>query len=442
MADQCGACVATVSVDLPGCDRFDGVRAVAQNRIGEAAIDACAKLGSGIQPFPEAEMHVARSSALPPSRKNASGKVAELDGIRGIAILLVILFHFGRYIPDQTTWANYLYRGFKGLGWTGVDLFFVLSGYLITGILLRTRRSKNYFTSFYMRRALRILPLYYIGVFVFFDCGISRMARWYQVAPLEQFWYWLPVSNWHSGFGTLANSPIGHMWSLAVEEQFYLIWPWVVLFLSESVLLALCLALIAGSGLVRCLPALQAMQRSHPEFLYRLTPFRIDPILWGAVVAVLSRRPWFAGAARRWAPVAFVTGVSGVAAASIQAGVTQYASEPMTMFGYSFLGVACASVLAYGVTTAGSGNLAAMALRNPLFTEFGKYSYAIYIFQTPISYLAPIGSVLAGLGLRNGAAVSVVSVVIGAALSFAAARCSWAVIEQPFLRLKGRFAPI
>lgn len=381
-------------------------------------------------------MQAASSAASIRTSSSLASRIPELDGIRGIAILLVIFFHFGRYFPEHSNWANYLYRGFKGLGWSGVDLFFVLSGCLITRILLRSKHSPNYFKSFYMRRALRILPLYYLGVFLFFDCGIPRMASWYHPALSEQLWYWLPISNWHSAFGVLAYSPIGHLWSLAVEEQFYLIWPLVVLLLGENALLALCIGLIVASAVLRSLPQFQAIQLVSPEFLYRLTPFRAEPILFGAISIT---KPRFKNLIKRWAPLSFLIGCLGVAAASVVAGVTKYSSCPMTIYGFSALGVACSSVVAYSIVNTGSSRLAMKALRSSILTQCGKYSYAMYIFQTPLFYLLPIGTLLAPFTFLNGFAVSVLSVLIGIVSSYLLARCSWILIERPFLKLKTRF---
>src|SRR5690348_11217200 len=169
------------------------------------------------------------------SRPAGPRYIPELDGIRGIAILGVIAFHFGLFTIDSHNLLYSVYGSVVGLGWAGVDLFFVLSGCLITRILLDTRNSGHYFRSFYMRRVLRILPLYYFSVFVFFCVvlpvgyavapGSFSSHEWARVAPSESLWYWLHLSNWRSAFGILQTSPLTHFWSLAIEEQFYLVWP-------------------------------------------------------------------------------------------------------------------------------------------------------------------------------------------------------------------------
>lgn len=375
------------------------------------------------------------TAANPPEE----GRLPELDGIRGLAVLFVIFFHFGRYFPERINWANSLYRGIKGFGWSGVDLFFVLSGFLITGILLRTRRSRNYFSSFYARRSLRILPIYFLAVFLFFDCGLPQTAHAFTQSPFTQLWYWLPLSNWQSAFDPLAYSPIGHFWSLAVEEQFYLLWPLAIFFLPEDALIGLSLAGIAASALLRNLPAFQAIQLASPEFLYRLTPFRLDGLFCGALLALTLDRPRIQTFVRRHALHIFLAALLVLALVTARAGFPRYTTEPMTRFGYTALALAYASMVGSAVVSTGSRSWLMRLYRSRPLTACGKYSYAMYIVQTPISLLVPIEPFLALCGIRNGCAVSVLSVLIGLLLSFLVARLSWSLIEQPCLRLKRRF---
>ena len=152
-------------------------------------------------------------------------RIKELDGVRGIAILLVLLHHFEppAGLPTAIVAGAYL-------GWSGVDLIFVLSGFLITGILLDTRDSPNYFTTFYARRALRILPLYFLTTLIYFRLEPN---------PLER-WFWSHLSNWKSAFGQDVPA-LSHFWSLAVEEQFYLVWPLVVILSPKRAMPRVCL---------------------------------------------------------------------------------------------------------------------------------------------------------------------------------------------------------
>src|SRR5262245_16358318 len=157
----------------------------------------------------------------PASRSHYPG----LDGLRGIAILLVILYHNFGFIP------------FLNYGWLGVDLFFVLSGFLITEILLKTRTTTNYFKNFYTRRVLRIFPLYYlclILVIVIFPL-IKNFPYDLSFYRENQVWFWFYLQNWMLIFKQWNDSAIllNHFWSLAVEEQFYIVWPLLVLLIRK-----------------------------------------------------------------------------------------------------------------------------------------------------------------------------------------------------------------
>jgi peptidoglycan/LPS O-acetylase OafA/YrhL len=376
-------------------------------------------------------------------------KIPELDGIRGVAILFVIIFHFGPYLPKHFNVANRFYLFFVGMGWIGVDLFFVLSGFLITRILLNTKHSAHYFKSFYIRRALRILPIYYLGVFIFFDClmpltHISSLHLTNVLAPespggLEQLWYWFHISNWQSAFGVYAFTPIGHIWSLAIEEQFYLVWPLVVLLCGESSLMAVCIGLIVVLSGLRYLPVFQTIQVIHTEFIYRLTPFRIEPLLFGAILALAEARQLFRETAKQWGEFLFMFGCIGMVGAVLMAYGPQYNSKPMSTFGLTAVAVTCFSVVLFGIRNSGSALARSRILRSPILTQCGKYSYSMYIFQTPLQYLLPQKTILYFVPFLDGFAASILAILLGISLSYLAARCSWALIEQRFLRLKDRF---
>ena len=170
------------------------------------------------------------------------GHILALDGLRGIAILLVVFSHFVsnlRIPADGWAWPLV---SIAHAGWAGVDLFFVLSGFLITGILVDARGSSTYFKSFYARRALRILPAYYgflLAIFVVLPLLHLGAGDNYMLARQHQGWYWLHLTNVMMAIGELPGHgpyPSTLFWSLAVEEQFYLIWPAIVALCSTSTL--------------------------------------------------------------------------------------------------------------------------------------------------------------------------------------------------------------
>src|SRR5436190_14494061 len=158
-------------------------------------------------------------------KRTGHGWIPALDGIRGLAILMVMLFHYSPEL-DRSNPIERVAGSFCGYGWTGVDLFFVLSGFLITGILLESRAAGNYFSSFYMRRVLRIFPAYYLSLGLMFlvvpkiDSGGLRLLP----SAHDRWMYVFYAQNWVGIFHYPGQMIVTPYWSLAVEEQFYLVW--------------------------------------------------------------------------------------------------------------------------------------------------------------------------------------------------------------------------
>src|SRR4051812_34194176 len=216
--------------------------------------------------------------------------IPELDGVRGIAVLLVMLCHayIIQPIPLPQGLKSLYFSDVLYLGWSGVDLFFVLSGFLITGILLDTRDSRNYFFSFYARRVLRIIPLYVMAVFGYFHFVLPIAHHFGLFMALDNSlepWFWLHLSNWRLAFGGEGHW-LGHFWSLAIEEQFYLFWPLVVFISGRRRLPYVCVVLGAMSFGLR---SIYAHHNFGGFFLYGLTPFRIEPLAVGSLAATLVR---------------------------------------------------------------------------------------------------------------------------------------------------------
>jgi peptidoglycan/LPS O-acetylase OafA/YrhL len=187
-----------------------------------------------------------------------------LDGVRGLAVLAVMLCHFVWFAPLTSTYEipdKFSKLGVELLrtGRYGVDLFFVLSGFLITGILFDAKSDKHYFRNFYARRTLRIFPLYYavlLLMFVVLPMFMGPRTAGEQQIVQNQGWLWLYLSNMKSAFvgpefWQQDRIWMGHFWSLAIEEQFYLVWPLVILLLSRRAAMIACVAMIAGAPLLR-----------------------------------------------------------------------------------------------------------------------------------------------------------------------------------------------
>jgi len=365
--------------------------------------------------------------------------VPALDGVRGLAILLVLAHNLnpftgtGRLIDRSAELAS-------NFGWVGVQLFFVLSGYLITGILLDSRGAPGYYRSFFGRRVLRIFPLYY-GVLVV--CLVILPAL--GLAPdrlLEdrehRIWLWLYLINWAEPLGCgVAAFP--HFWSLAVEEQFYLVWPLVVSRTTPRRLLQVVAGLVVVALGARLALRLAGAGEAGP---YMFTICRMDALGLGAAVAALLRIPAHRERVtrRRTAITAWMTGLF-VAGFFVTGGYARVSYADQT-FGYTILALAFAALVLLVVLDheRGHGWIGA-AFKLSVVRSFGKYSYAIYLFHQPLNQMVgePVLHSLAphGTGLKAGA----LYMVAVTAVSYAMAVVSYHGFERHFLALK-RYFPV
>src|SRR3954471_12053673 len=231
-----------------------------------------------------------------------SGHLPALDGLRGIAILAVLIYHYAFELQHGHGLGGAIYE-LLHQGRHGVDLFFVLSGFLITGILLDSRDSPRYFSTFYARRTLRIFPLYYGVLFVVLVLLplLAAPAPGAQKVMHDQPWLWCYGANvlmTLTGNRALFNAEhfnLGHFWSLAVEEQFYLVWPLLVLLLSRRALIGICVACLPISLALR----LYFIARGNSAGADFFTASRMDALAVGALVATLARQPAGLAALRR-----------------------------------------------------------------------------------------------------------------------------------------------
>lgn len=371
------------------------------------------------------------AATSPPARIDA------LDGVRGLAILLVVVMHalfFGVPLPGVPPLSQEsVYVRLAGLGWCGVDVFFVLSGFLITGILWRSRGAPHYFRNFYARRALRIFPLYYL-VLALLLWGLGRAPT----TPAEQWSYLLYYQNLRFGFGgdAVADPARDITWSLAIEEQFYLLWPAVVAVASRRGLLRCCVVLIVASIALRF--AGPALGIPKPYFL---TFCRLDGLAAGALLALSPLPPrWFG-----WS--ALVAGVTALVAIAFATGNALPHAPEMQTFG-----LLAALALAVGVLVAARhpGIVQRVVSLAPL-RWLGQYSYCIYLVHfLVIEALAfrcygPLG--VTPDPVRQWLAANVPPTLLLVAFtgiclvaSSGVAWLSWHLFERWFLALK-RFVP-
>ncbi len=367
--------------------------------------------------------------------------VPELDGVRGIAVLLVVLYHLETYagVGNSPT----LYGYIASIGWSGVDLFFVLSGFLITGILLDTSSQENYFKNFYARRILRIFPLYYFMVAGIFFAGppllrhLSRadlIGEW--IKPGIQIFAWTFTLNIPFAFHLNHISTLIHpLWSLSVEEQFYLIWPVTVYVLTSRTLRLVCVALV-GSALVVRIAFVVAGERAAA---FALTPCRTDSLALGALLAQAVRTRGGLDMIGRWGWKTFVVALAGVTLIAFFRGTG--GTDPVVVTaGISLLGIFYASALG-AVVSAPQKSIFRRGLRLPMLRFLGKHSYAVYMFHqaiiiTMVHNLSPASLALT---LHSTFGGWLAFAAIFGIVAITAAMASWWLLEKHFLAFKRRF---
>jgi peptidoglycan/LPS O-acetylase OafA/YrhL len=363
------------------------------------------------------------ASAIVPAKKSGA-RISELDGLRGIAILLVLVFHF----TPHTGPLRYMAHVFQ-LGWTGVDLFFVLSGYLITGILVDTVGHHAYYRNFIVRRCLRIFPAYYVSLVICCILTYYPFApRWGEFLRAGGWWYVTYLGNvkvfldaaWP---GLAILTPL---WSLQVEEQFYLTFPLLVWALKRKTL-----AKVLAASVLLALGLRIALSLAMPKNMfgvYTLMPCRMDPLAMGGLIAIAQReRPeWLKG---RW-----VGWMSLAAAATFAAVILFYSNSDPWPFGMRTIGYTALDLMFAGIL------IMLMNWRQPFLlwvcrvrwlVWVGTISYGLYLLHVPGEL---IGRHLVKL-TPAGSAEFFVSIGVTIVLAW----ISWTLFESRILKLKDRF---
>jgi peptidoglycan/LPS O-acetylase OafA/YrhL len=385
-------------------------------------------------------------------RRPEAGFIPALDGLRGIAIIFVMLHHFTFSLPTLTSYHPTLIDARIGsvlfFFWTGVDLFFVLSGFLITGILLDTRGHERYFTTFYARRILRIFPLYYLVLFIAFvvlpmfpavNMVVTGQDHLVELPP--QWPYWLYLTNFSIVERGWVHGWVDVAWSLAIEEQFYLVWPLVIWLCPPRAVAVLCAVILLAEPAARIFArASEVVPLEQALPIYVLTWFRLDGLAIGALLAVAHRRGLFP-LLDRWVPVIVVAGLAGIVAVTIMGGHTWWWNRRMQQYGYSLIAITAGAMLVSAINRPAE-SLWPRILSRGWLRAFGKYSYALYLIHLPVMRAVreyvfnPLEYESLGMVpwhaqmLYYGAAT---------APAFALAWLSWRFFESPILRLKARF---
>ena len=327
------------------------------------------------------------------------GHINQIDGLRALAVGLVFLAHTSQAFPN----IRILHDGVGRYSVLGVQIFFVLSGFLITGILLKTKDSDTYLSSFFVRRGLRLYPLFYTFVLVVALSGFAKMHG-------GHLWpYLLYVANLVHANGP---APFGPLWSLCVEEQFYLVWPFAVLFLSRRHLEKMCFVVIAVSISLR-----------FTDISWQNTLLNMDALSFGALIALHSDELC------RFRKVAAL-------------------SACLLPLGPTFAGSVIVEAFCRTIQVVSAAGLVVMVLNAPFFLNrllktapmryVGRISYGVYMLQSLVM-AAFLKSGFEHRAIESGSLTRAALVIaMEAVATIGIASVSFYVLETPFLKLKNR----
>lgn len=377
---------------------------------------------------------------VPFNSTSFSAHIPELDGLRGLAILLVIICHYVASAGHGSLgfWPSRMLDALAA-GWSGVDLFFVLSGFLIGGILLDARDAPHYFRAFYLRRVFRILPIYYLWIILFVGVVISGLAFLPGKLPVtRQDLFRVPIQllflqNFFIGMPHFQWVWFVVTWSLAIEEQFYLLAPPLVRFLSSRSFVVVLISTLAVAPLLRFL--LFRYWAPGTYFCAYLMPCRADALSCGMLLAVAWRQHWVRELLRKHAAVLrriFVFLLLGVAT------LLWWLAHPINLvtvtIGFSWLALFYGTLLLTLVSQPNSG-IAAIMRWKPL-RWLGGVSYCVYLLHDAFNYFAHAIFLHAQPQIYNLQGLGVTLLALG--LTLAVAAISWRYLEKPLIRLGHR----
>jgi peptidoglycan/LPS O-acetylase OafA/YrhL len=363
-------------------------------------------------------------------------RIIELDGVRGLAVSLIVVFHY--FVQSTQVSQPWLIRllGPSRLMVSGVDLFFVLSGFLIGGILYDAKLAPNYFMTFYGRRIHRIFPVYFIWLFLFFAGLIlvgagppSYLQRLFNFdVPLWLYPLFLQniFTAFHREWGAEWMSAT---WSLAVEEQFYLVLPLLIRILPPRGITFTTVAAIALAPLCRTILVMHGNADYGP---YTLLPCRADDLGMGVLLAIVCRNQtaWlWLKTHRRHMIAAFLVLSIGMLYLSLH-----LAPKLISTVGYSWIGLFYSSLILLLVVHPGA--IARGIFRNAILTGLGKYSYAIYIFHYGIFGLCHFFAFQRAPTVQDATSLTVT--LLALLLTIGCAAISWRFLEGPLIARGGR----
>jgi peptidoglycan/LPS O-acetylase OafA/YrhL len=373
-----------------------------------------------------------------PSTLGDCNRIRELDGLRGVAIGMVLLCHFFQIplaVPPATA-LSYAQAAAR-LSWSGVDLFFVLSGFLIGGILLDSRASTNYYSAFYRRRFFRIVPIYLVtllltGALISLELrSAGEPFKWLTMEGAPWYAYLTLTQNfWMAHAVSFGSNGLGMTWSLAVEEQFYLMVPLYIRALSRRWLTCALVIGICGAPVLRIL----VLQFRSDNWVgtYTMMFCRSDALLFGVLAAVLLRNERWRErirSARLTFSVLVLILLLGLAFLTLQAGGLK--SSLIKSVGFTWIAIFYVTILLFVLTRPES--VLTKALRMRWLCWLGTLAYGLYLFHTGIQFL------LFGIIFRHGPLLNSIPTLLvtlaAIALTFLLAALSWRYFEQPLIRM-------
>lgn len=367
------------------------------------------------------------------------GHLIALEGLRGIAILMIMLRHFynEEIIRDGYPIIGPIMTKLAIAGNYGVELFFVISGFLITNILLDSKNGPNYFRNFYMRRILRIFPLYYAVLFVIFfilphlvtfDAAAKDIAS-------RQIWFWTYLSNapWSGGgWDNSALFRLGHLWFLCVVVHFYIIWPLIIYKYERQTIVKICLA-----GMIFCLTArIFYTTAGWPTFFTWSTITKCDGLLWGSFLAAGLKQNNVSDIIHKYTPkVALFSGLIFFALIFVPRRLMWDTAQYWWTFMETFSVIFFGGILLHALRETGA---LSSLMKNKTFVALGKYSYGLFIIH---NVCLPLFQQLfrpAELSVKLNTPIlsQIIFYILSITSSFILAFAAWHLYEKHFLKFK------
>lgn len=331
---------------------------------------------------------------------------------------------------------HYLFSTLK-VGWIGVDMFFVLSGFLITGIIWKQKdkSAKDYFGNFYAKRFLRIFPVYYLYItlvfFVFIHLGDIGNTWHEKINQIPLFHYLIHIQNFSIASVDKWPGPMGITWSLAIEEHFYLIWPLLIFLLNKKWINRILIVILILSPIIRAY--FNFHTHSHLSS-YVITFCRLDALSFGSLIALNKDK-----LSVRYSIIALIISSFSIALIFFLKGKYYYHDTLVSTIGYSLNYILMGSILILIINNK-------FKILNHFFElkflqKMGKYSYSIYLFHAPINgfFILLSHNINTNTNSINWSIIQLLYAVIIIFLSFLVGYISYNLFEKHFLKLKMRF---